>query len=63
MMTLEIDSRKARSVLGWKDQLAGTPCVSWLADWYRALNAKGDMRARTLDQIAAYEKLYRGETS
>lgn len=61
MMTLEIDSRKARSVLGWKDQLAGTPCVSWLADWYRALNAEGDMRAHTLDQIAAYEKLYCGE--
>lgn len=63
MMTLEIDSRKARSVLGWKDQLAGTPCVSWLADWYRAFNAKDDMRTRTLDQIATYEKLYRGEAS
>jgi len=63
MMTLEIDSRKARAVLGWKDQLAGTPCVSWLANWYRTLNAGGDMRAETLGQIAAYERLYRGEGS
>tara|TARA_R110002110_G_scaffold6198_2_gene31160 strand:- start:238 stop:1326 length:1089 start_codon:yes stop_codon:yes gene_type:complete len=61
MMTLEIDSRKARSVLGWQDQLAGTPCVQWLADWYRALNEEGDMRAVTLAQITAYEKLYARE--
>lgn len=61
MMTLEIDSRKARAVLGWQDQLAGAPCVSWLAEWYRSLNAGEDMRGRTLAQIAAYENLYRGE--
>ncbi|HAC60494.1 MAG TPA: CDP-glucose 4,6-dehydratase [Rhodobiaceae bacterium] len=60
MMTLEIDSRKARAVLGWRDQLAGAPCVSWLAEWYRALNSGEDMRGRTLAQIAAYENLYRG---
>ena len=62
MMMLEIDSRKARTVLGWKDRLAGTPCVSWLADWYRALNTGDDMRARTLAQIAAYEELHRSGT-
>lgn len=61
MMTLEIDSRKARAVLGWQDQLAGAPCVSWLAEWYRALNSGEDMHGRTLAQIAAYENLYRGE--
>lgn len=60
MMTLEIDSRKARAVLGWQDQLAGAPCVSWLAEWYRALNASEDMHRRTLGQIGAYESIYRG---
>ncbi|ABS64956.1 CDP-glucose 4,6-dehydratase [Parvibaculum lavamentivorans DS-1] len=57
MATLEIDSRRARSLLGWRDQLAGAPCVQWLADWYRAFNMDSDMRAVTLDQIAAYEAL------
>lgn len=55
MMLLEIDSRKARTLLGWKDQLAGTPCIEWLADWYRALNAGSDMHQVTLGQISAYE--------
>lgn len=58
MMLLEIDSTRARSVLGWQDQLAGVPCVQWLSDWYRALNAGRDMRQVTLDQIAGYEKLH-----
>lgn len=58
MTTLEIDSRRARALLGWQDQLAGAPCVQWLADWYRALNTGADMRDVTLGQIAAYEKLY-----
>lgn len=59
MMALEIDSRKARACLGWKDQLAGEPCVAWLADWYRDLNAGADMRAATLRQIEDFEALHR----
>lgn len=59
MQALEIDSRKARSCLGWKDRLAGEPCVAWLADWYRELNSGADMRMITLRQIAEFEALHR----
>lgn len=59
MMALEIDSRKARACLGWKDRLAGEPCVEWLADWYRDLNDGADMRQTTLRQIADFEALHR----
>lgn len=62
MMALEIDSRKARACLGWKDRLAGEPCVAWLAEWYRALNAGADMREETCRQIASFEVLHRGES-
>ena len=62
MMALEIDSRKARACLGWKDRLAGEPCVTWLAEWYRALNAGADMREETCRQIASFEVLNRGES-
>lgn len=58
MMALEIDSRKARAVLGWKDQLAGEPCIEWLAEWYRALGQGKDMHEMTLRQIAAFEALH-----
>ena len=59
MMELEIDSRKARACLGWKDRLAGEPCVGWLAEWYRDLNEGADMRQTTLRQIAEFEALHR----
>lgn len=59
MMTLEIDSRKARACLGWKDRLAGAPCVEWLAAWYRALNDGADMHEVTSGQIEAFEALHR----
>ncbi|MFN4355709.1 CDP-glucose 4,6-dehydratase [Parvibaculum sp.] len=58
MMALEIDSRRARACLGWKDRLAGEPCVAWLAEWYRALNVGADMREATFSQIAAFEALH-----
>ena len=58
MMALSIDSAKARACLGWSDRLAGERCISWLSDWYRALNAKADMREKTLAQIEAFEALH-----
>ena len=55
MTTLEIDSSRARALLGWRDRLPGSASVEWLADWYRALNRNDDMQTFTLSQIAAYE--------
>jgi CDP-glucose 4,6-dehydratase len=63
MTTLEIDSSRARAVLGWHDRIPGTASVEWLADWYRALNRDDDMQAFTLAQIAAYEKRDNGGIS
>ncbi|MGB6115237.1 MAG: hypothetical protein WBF97_09110, partial [Comamonas sp.] len=59
MIRLEIDSSHARAALGWRDHLPGHLSVEWLSEWYRGLNTGGDMRALTLSQITAYERLYR----
>ncbi|MEQ8283871.1 MAG: CDP-glucose 4,6-dehydratase [Parvibaculum sp.] len=59
MTTLEIDSSRARTLLGWRDRLPGSASIEWLADWYRALNRNDDMQIFTLSQIAAYEDRYR----
>lgn len=57
MSALSIDSSRARALLGWNDRVAGSHCVEWLADWYRALNRSENMRDFTLSQISAYEAL------
>ncbi|MBX3491056.1 CDP-glucose 4,6-dehydratase [Parvibaculum sp.] len=59
MATLEIDSGRARTILGWRDRLPGSASVEWLADWYRALNHDDDMQTFTLSQIADYEDRYK----
>lgn len=59
MTTLEIDSSRARAMLGWHDRLPGGVGVEWLANWYRALNRNENMQAFTLAQIEAYEERYR----
>jgi CDP-glucose 4,6-dehydratase len=63
MTRLEIDSRRARALLGWTDNLSGYLGIEWLADWYRAFNRGEDMRHVTLSQISAYEALHRAGTS
>ncbi len=38
-------------------------CLSWLSDWYRALNAGAEMREKTLAQIELFETLHMGTTA
>ena len=52
--TLAIDASRARAELGWRSRLADTAAIAWTGDWYRAFAADEDLRAVTLDQIAAY---------
>lgn len=53
---LAIDASRARAELGWRSWLAGAATIAWTADWYRAFAADEDLRAVTLDQIAAYRR-------
>jgi CDP-glucose 4,6-dehydratase len=55
--SLALDSSLARRTLGWRDRLTGDRLIARTADWYRAWMLGRDMRAFTLDQIAAYEAL------
>jgi CDP-glucose 4,6-dehydratase len=59
MPSLSIDSRLARKVLGWHDQLSGAAMIEWTAAWYRETAAGADPRIISLAQIEAYEALSR----
>jgi CDP-glucose 4,6-dehydratase len=54
---LAITSRAARARLGWTDRLTGPRCIAETAGWYSAWMNGEDMRAATLRQIEAYERL------
>lgn len=61
--TLAIDSRLARSVLGWRPRLDQTEAVEWTARWYAGHIAGEPMADFTLGQIAAYEERLTGKDS
>ncbi len=52
---LKLDCSKAQARLGWRPRLRLDEALDWVIDWYRAQAGGADMRAVTLDQIAAYE--------
>jgi CDP-glucose 4,6-dehydratase len=54
MKALAIDASQARAKLGWRGRLTDAAAIAWTADWYRAFAAHENLRAVTLDQIAAY---------
>ncbi|MBB5753948.1 CDP-glucose 4,6-dehydratase [Prosthecomicrobium pneumaticum] len=51
---LALDSAKARARLGWKSAFGLDEAVARTVDWFKAYRAGADMRAFTLDQIAAH---------
>jgi CDP-glucose 4,6-dehydratase len=53
---LQLDSSRARSVLGWSPALDLGDAVAWTADMYAAMREGGDARRLVLDQIAAHER-------
>jgi CDP-glucose 4,6-dehydratase len=55
--TLRLDSRKARTVLGWRPRLNLESAFEWTLDWYRRWNNGANMALETKSQIAAYEGL------
>jgi len=51
---LALDSAKARNRLGWSPRWSLDQALAASVDWYRAWDAGADMRAVTLQHIAAY---------
>jgi len=51
---LEVDSSRARSVIGWSPRWSLDMGLARTVEWYRALNADADMRRVTVDQIELY---------
>lgn len=54
---LKLNSDLAMETIGWRSRLGLARTLRWTSDWYAALRNGGDMRAFTLEQIAAYEEL------
>jgi CDP-glucose 4,6-dehydratase len=48
---LRLDSTRARSRLGWKAPVGLDAALAATVAWYRALQAKADMRTVTLEQV------------
>jgi CDP-glucose 4,6-dehydratase len=53
---LRLDSTRAREQLGWQPRWDLDAALRSIAAWHLAYGAGADMRAVTLDQIAAYEE-------
>jgi CDP-glucose 4,6-dehydratase len=53
---LRLDASRARSTIGWSPRLDLDEAVRWTVEWHRAQARGEDVRALTLDQIAAYER-------
>lgn len=55
---LKLDSSKAHALLGWEPRLRVNTALSWVVEWYKHLSQGGDVRAKTIEQIQAYERLW-----
>ncbi len=56
-LLLRVDATKARLRLGWAPRLDVAEALAWTASWHKAYANGDNVRARTLDQISAYEAL------
>ena len=52
---LRLDSSKAHARLGWRPTLRLPETLDWVAEWYKAYQAKADIRDVTLDQIRRFD--------
>ncbi len=53
---LQLDSTKARHELQWRPRWPLPKALAMLVEWFKKYEAKADMNAVTLEQIAAYRK-------
>lgn len=54
---LKLDSSLATRTLGWRPRLQFADAMDWTAAWYKAALEGRDMRALTLDQLSAFERM------
>ena len=54
---LKLETSKARAHLHWHPVLPLERALQWIVEWYKADEAKRDMREVTLEQISRYEEL------
>jgi len=54
---LKLDVSRAKQGLDWEPILSLKPALEWIAEWYHAFQAGGNLEALTLAQIKRYESL------
>jgi len=59
---LKLDTSKARDGLDWRPMLPLEKALSWIVEWYRALQAGGDLLRLAQTQIERYQELAPGPT-
>lgn len=58
---LQLNSKKARDILGWKPLLTTSDAVIWTGEWYHEfLNGKKRITEITYDQVDRYIQMMRG---
>jgi CDP-glucose 4,6-dehydratase len=55
---LKLDSSKAHAELEWQPRLRVEAALGWVVEWYKHLAQGGDVRAKTIEQIHKYERLW-----
>lgn len=54
---LKLDCSKATALLGWRSTWSVATAIDRIVDWHTALNAGGDVKSYSLQQIAEYEQV------
>lgn len=54
---LNLDTSRARTLLGWHPALPLQQALQWTVEWYRAFEARADLARFTRMQIEQYERL------
>lgn len=55
---LKLDSSKAHALLGWEPRLRVDTALKWVVEWYKHRAQGGDVRAKSIEQIRAYDRLW-----
>jgi len=53
---LQVDSSKARALLGWRPVLGLDDALAWIVEWHRAVGGGADARALSDEQIVRYRR-------